>query len=74
MQAERLVRSIVAVVVGALVVAVGLSFWLFSQDDARDMAGYRWEFHTMENGRERPQPPSERATDGPAARTIIWGD
>jgi hypothetical protein len=59
---------------GALVVAVGLSFWLLSQHGVRDMAAYRLEFPPMEKGRDRPQPASEHATDGQAVRTIIWGD
>ena len=41
---------------GALVVAVGLSFWLLSQHGVRDMAGHRLESPSMEKGRERPQP------------------
>jgi hypothetical protein len=59
---------------GALVVAVGLSFWLLSQHGVTDMARYRSESPPIERGRERPQPSSERATDDQAARTIIWGD
>ena len=59
---------------GALVVAVGLSFWLLSQHGVGNMAGYRWEFPPVEKARERPQPSSEDATDGHAVRTIIWGD
>jgi hypothetical protein len=59
---------------GALAVAVGLSFWLLSQHGVRDMAGYRWESPPIETGLERPQPSSERATNGHAVRTVIWGD
>ena len=59
---------------GALVVAVGLSLWLLSQHAARNMDGYRVKFPSTKGESERPQPSSERATDGQAARTIIWGD
>jgi hypothetical protein len=59
---------------GALAVAVGLSFWLLSQHGVTDMARYRSESPPIERGREPPQPSSERATDGQAVRTIIWGD
>jgi hypothetical protein len=55
---------------GALVVAVGLSFWLLSQHGVTHMAGYRFESPPIERGIERPEPSSERATDGHAVRTI----